>query len=345
MPEEIKTDDLNHDQRVRKIQDEIRQTGKETKSRDEWKGYFKSKGYLDDECDLGYVLEDANISYGVFSPKMNIIALILLGVLIIVIGIKLSWMSRDFREVIVRIFVIVSFLPVLFYIAYIKKQFEGYLVKVIEIDFNGKKADDPKIYSDELKDAGVQLLKYPSAEIEELFSLEYDKRETFFGQYQYTVGSGKSRRVYRYFFVMQRTNNLFPGVHCIRPLVDRNLWKKEIDLESVDFEKHYNVYTENPTDAFYVLNPRVMSVLLEEEVLKYICSFETVGEYLFMTFLDREINTGIRFNKDEPIIKYKDYINLKRDILCRLDLATNINDTISREIIDSGEKRSEAKNI
>ena len=50
-----------HDRRVQEIVKEIRKLGEETKTREEWKAYFKAKGYLDDECDLGYVLNYSQI--------------------------------------------------------------------------------------------------------------------------------------------------------------------------------------------------------------------------------------------------------------------------------------------
>jgi len=133
----------------------------------------------------------------------------------------------------------------------------------------------------------------------------------------------------------------FPEVLCVRNGKDHRYKKKEVSLEAVDFNKNYYVYTDNPSDAFYVLNPRLMDSMLKKELLDYVIAIETFGDNLLVVFNNVDIIGGIKFGG--PIIKFKEYIKRKREILKRLDLSTDLNDVISREIVDENSKRSVAK--
>lgn len=332
--------ELNHDERVKEIKNEIKKTGKNTKTRAEWKKYFKEKGYTDDECDLGYVLMGAKINYGPFGPIISIIISIIIGAIIIMIGVRLS----DTKDILpIYAALAAGVLPTFFYVCYISFQFKKYSDKVIMTDFHASKEDYPDNWFSKWKKEGIIVLTYKDAEIPELFKLKYDNRETYFGKYKYTFRSGERDTTCTLFIVVQKTKTKFPVVHCLKPGLDRTFWKKEVHLEGNEFNKEYNIYTKNPTDAFYVFNPRIMVALLKKKTLKDLWAFETIGDYIFMVFNDVKLDTSFHFSPKEPIIEYGNYKDVKQSILYKLDLATDLNDVISRQIIDGGESRSVAK--
>jgi len=82
--------------------------------------------------------------------------------------------------------------------------------------------------------------------------------------------------------------------------------------------------------------------MIEPEIVKCLKSFETVGDYILMAFSKLDLSTPTRFKK--PYVRFADYKKIKQEMLKRLDFATDINDTLSREIVDDGKNRSVAKN-
>lgn len=324
-----------NDRHIQEMIKEMRSMGIGTKKILEWKAYFKKKGYLDDEVDLANVLVNAEIDYFPFSSWKTMVVIVLL-IAVVIYFLNTSYkgvLSGDSIEDLIQI----GFLVVVGYLGYLAGQFRKYTGKVIRLDFDAKPAKMLQSW----KVNGSKLLNYPAAQIINLFEMEYDKRQTFYGEYQYTVGSGKHRRTYSYAFIAQKAHKKLPLVHCFSPSLDRSFFKKEVKLEGNELNKKYNIYAKNPTDAFYVLNPRVMNALLEGEVLKALKSFETVGDFIIMSFANLTLHTGIRFKG--PIIRFKDYNGIKTKMLHHLDLASDLNDILSRLIVDSGEGRTVAK--
>jgi hypothetical protein len=66
-----------------------------------------------------------------------------------------------------------------------------------------------------------------------------------------------------------------------------------------------------------------------------------VGDWLVMAFSPRTIAAKITFQ--EPVIRFADYQEFKKRLLVPLDLSADINDVLSRQIVDSGEGRTQAK--
>lgn len=333
----------DNDRHVREIGAEINTLGVETKTREEWKAYFKAKGFGDDECDLGYVLSGAKINYGPFSPKWMLLSVFLLSAVllaIIVWWVYYSYGARMGEKTDGRIFTI-PIMPIILYFASLSHQFQKYCWKVIEHDFGAKSEVDPGAMIRQWKTSGAEFLGISNATIEKLFKLQYDNRETYFGSYVYWVQSGKHRRKVEKFVIVQRTKRPYPHARCVRPAEDKSFLRKKVQLEGVDFNAKYNVYSEKPVDAFYVFNPRVMMALLDTEILKTVKMFETAGEWITVVFEQVGMSTGIRFGG--PVIRYDDYHKVKHNLLRHLDLASDINDVLSREIVDDGSKRSEAK--
>ena len=340
----------DHDRRVKEIQKETKRLGKETKTREEWKTYFKAKGYLDDECDLAYVLEDAKINYGPLPPKLTIFLLVLLGIGIAfvlgpIMGSGSSSSYRSYSHSRSRNgssgVVYLASAPVLGYIFYLRRQFQKYSWRIMEADFKATLDPAPSRHFSDWKKAGAEFLGRSDAKITTFFETTYDNRLTHFGTYMYSEGSGKHRHTVECFLVVQETKTQFPHVLCRRPSADVALLRNSVQLEGIEFNKQYKVYADSPTDAFYMLNPRIMSALLDKGVLASIKSFETVGDLVVMIFGGLPLDTGVHFS--EPVVRFKDYESIKGRLLAQLDVATNLNDVLSREIVDDGSKRSEAK--
>jgi len=332
-----------NDRHVREIGDEINRVGVETKTREEWKTYFKAKGYGDDECDLGYILSGAKINYGPFSPKWMLFWALFASLLIFALIFWLLFWSHGVRfgeRADIRTFIF-SGAPIILYLSSLTSQFQKYCWKVIEHDFGAKGDVDPNGKFAQWKKGGAEFLGISSERVEKLFSLVYDQRETYFGSYVYWVQSGKHRRKVERFMIAQKTRQSFPHARCVRPMEDHSFLRKKIQLEGVDFNAQYHVYSEKPVDAFYVFNPRVMSALLDQDIVKTVKSFETAQDWIVIVFEQVGMSTGIRFGG--PVIRFDDYQKVKRNLLRHLDLATDINDVLSREIVDDGTKRSDAK--
>jgi hypothetical protein len=206
--------------------------------------------------------------------------------------------------------------------------------EVITLDFNASPSDQLP----EWKKNGSRLYIDPGDSILSLLKMQYDGRETYYGTYAF-----KANKDYTYTsFVAQKTKTTFPIVHCFYPWVDRTIFDKVIHLEGDKFSKVYNIYADKPEDAFYVFNPRVMEYMLEPETVKLLRSFETVGGYILTTFTTNRPFSAVGRSK-KPYIRFSDYETVKEDILRKLDIATDLNDTLSREIVDDGTKRSVAK--
>jgi hypothetical protein len=341
MPEEIKNDGIDHDQRVREIQDEIKQIGKDTKSREEWKEYFKSKGYSDDECDLGYVLVDAKINYGPIPPIVSIVLILFLELLFsYLLYTKISFKEDDLLVKIILILVIL-FAPIGIYFSFLIEQFKKITLSLLSDDFNAM-----DFSTDIFQEIKSDLFRHKGSKFLNLIKCGYDNRDTYFGDFLYVVDqSGKSQESHDYFVIIQKIKKIFPDIHCFRKMlllpaaIVNSL--SNVTLEG-DFNKEFKVYSKDPKDAFYVLNPRLMDGLCSREVFQDIRVFETTGNYIVIAFKKLKLS---KISFSEPIIQFGNYMDVKSKILKYLDIVNDLSDIISREIVDSGEKRSEAKNI
>jgi len=331
-----------HDHKVSEIGAEIGRLGIDTKTREAWKAYFKAKGYGDDECDLGLVLSGAKINYGPLAAKWMLFwSIAACGVVLFAMQWLMRSQSGELSGGANLASLVFSTVPLLIYLGFLSKQFQKFCWKVIEDDFGARSEPDPGAWMSQWKAAGAQFLGMPNAVLENLHKITYDSRETYFGFYSFFVRTGKSRTKVEKFMVVQRARQVYPCASCIRPKQEGPVSRKKVQLEGVDFGVKFKVYSEKPADAFYVFNPRVMSALLDPEILKTLNSFETAGDWIVLTFQGILIDTGIHLSG--PVIRYEDYQKTKRLLLHHLDLATDINDVLSRQIVDDGAKRSEAK--
>lgn len=109
---------------------------------------------------------------------------------------------------------------------------------------------------------------------------------------------------------------------------------KKVELESLEFNKKFNVYAKEEIEAYYILTPNMMERILNvNEKIK--------GDLLFC-FIDNKLHIGLYNNRDlfEPNIHKK--INLERDTLKtmeELNIITNFidlmnldNDLFRREV-------------
>jgi hypothetical protein len=111
-----------------------------------------------------------------------------------------------------------------------------------------------------------------------------------------------------------------------------------VKLEGVDFNQRFNVYSKAETDAFYVFNPRFMEALLQKENVLFM---ETFGDWLAVGLKgDSQVP---KFHTKEVPIRFAEYEACKLKMLEDLDTVNDLADVLSREIVDDGSKRSEAK--
>lgn len=109
---------------------------------------------------------------------------------------------------------------------------------------------------------------------------------------------------------------------------------KKVELESLEFNRKFNVYAKEEIEAYYILTPNMMERILNvNEKIK--------GDLLFC-FIDNKLHIGLYNNRDlfEPNIHKK--INLERDTLKtmeELNIITNFidlmnldNDLFRREV-------------
>lgn len=328
------------DQRILTLMNEI--STSETADKTSQKKWFKEKGYLDDEFDLAYCLKGARINTGPFTVRVSIILLIILG-----IGISF-WLSHIGASNIALIF---GFPPLLLYIIWIAAQKEKYLYKILSLDFDAKVIEEPELNAlhKKLRDEmGSIYLKTTHGSFMKGLRLLYDKRPTYFLDHSYSIGSGKHKTTIVHTLIIQEYEHNFPNAFCydVYTRMPSISLKNEVQLEGVDFNKAYKVYVpddKKKVDAFYVLNPRVMSGMLEPKVRNSLKIFETTGNTLIVG--THACVMAMTLNTKPPIISYAQYKNIKAGITARLDLATDIADVLTREIVDKGDQRSIAKEM
>lgn len=336
--------DLTHkeyfDQRILALMNEI--DNSETADKVGQKRRYKEKGYLDDEFDLAFCLKGARIETGPFSVRVSLILLIILG-----IGISI-WLSRTGATNIALIF---GFFPLLLYVIWLAAQKQKYLYKILSLDFDAKVIEGPELNAlyKKLKDEmGSIYLKTTHGRFTKGLRLIYDKRPTYFLDHIYSIGSGKHRTTIVHTLVIQEHEHNFPNTFCydVYTKMPIGLFKSDVQLEGADFNREYKVYVpdnKKKSDAFYVLNPRVMSKMLEPEVRKTLKIFETTGNMLIVGTYACVM--AMTIGTKPPIIPYAKYKNIKAEITSRLDLATDIADVLTREIVDKGDQRSIAKEM
>ncbi|MBN2087947.1 DUF3137 domain-containing protein [Candidatus Peregrinibacteria bacterium] len=312
---------------------------------DELKKEFKPKGYLDDEIDLAAALQYAQIKTGPFSSIVTVFLILILGIAITTLVNLIFGLGEDILNI--------SFFIILFgeiaYMGYIGAQMSKYFGKILASDFNGEELRrvEAKSMLDKWKANGASYLKRSNGRFHQMFKIEYDGRPTYFSNYTYTIGSGKNRRSYTYLFVVQKTHKSFPSVQCYKNSMHFTsfIHGKDIQLEGIEFNKLYKINsTDKESDAYYVFNPRLMSALIEKEKVDEVFLFETVGDEIMVGFKQMG-SAGSIFRTKQPIIKYADYKREKDHLIKCLDIATDLNDVLCREIVDAGDKRSVAKEI
>ena len=331
-----------HDKRIIEIINELnKRTGGLNKSA--VKAEFKSKKYFDDEIDLAFALQNAKLKTGPFSGSKTMLLILVVGILILV-GVKYLF---GLTEGIVQAIVIIVVVAEIAYIAFIGAQKSKIFFKILASDFNGKELTKNELgeFVKKLNNNGASYLKRSNGRFHTIFQTEYDKRPTSFGDFTYTIGSGKNRQSYTYLFIIQKTHKQFPPVQCYKNSLHHTsfIHGKDIDLESTEFNKLYKINsTVKESDAFYVLNPRVMSALIEKDKIDELVLFETIGDEIMLGFKKMgTAGSALRFKP--PIIQYNEYKNIKDHLIRCLDIATDLNDVLCREIVDDGQARSVAK--
>ena len=327
---ENKTETIDHDARILEIQKVIKSLGVESKTREEFKNDFKSQGYEDDECDLGYELVNAKLQTGPFSYGKTMIILTIITVLLIVF-------ARSF----------LGFILILIYFAYIQIQRTNYFKKILLNDFGARKLE--KEERDHLikkwEENKSYILDMPEGKMDDIFEIEYDKRKTYWADYHYVIGSGKHKKIIELLITVQSLKRPLPPIHCYRKSMQSEdiwHWAGNVEMESVEFNKKYNTrFLNHGEDAFYVLNPRVMVSLLEEKHVEKIKFMEILGSEVMVG--SGSLKIGGKIRAKGPIIKYDEYKKAKDQLIACLDIMTNVNDVLAREIVDDGSQRHTAK--
>lgn len=98
---------------------------------------------------------------------------------------------------------------------------------------------------------------------------------------------------------------------------------KKVELESLEFNKNFNVYARLEIEAYYILTPSMMERIMEVN--------EKIKGHLLFCFVDNKLHIGLYNNKDlfEPSIHKK--IDIERDILKtneELSIITNFIDLL-----------------
>jgi hypothetical protein len=182
------------------------------------------------------------------------------------------------------------------------------------------------------------------ARAEKIWRCQFDNRETYFGYFWWSRGSGKSRRTYHRTYVMQLIDKQFDPVILFPHTSDWNWPGEDVQLESNEFNRKFIVKTGgNTKNAFYTLNPRIMQRIMEEyEQHKF--NFLQIHDNLVITGYDEMeagLGVGVRFS--DPVITFAEYNNIKQKILRKLDLTANIADVLLRETVDMDGIRSQAE--
>ena len=99
---------------------------------------------------------------------------------------------------------------------------------------------------------------------------------------------------------------------------------KKVELESLEFNKKFNVYAKEEFEAYYILTPNMMEKILNVD--------EKIKGHLLFCFIDNKLHIGLCNNKDlfEPSIHKK--VNLERDTLKtmeELNIITNFIDLMN----------------
>lgn len=101
---------------------------------------------------------------------------------------------------------------------------------------------------------------------------------------------------------------------------------QSVEMEDMEFNKDFDVYSSNDLDAFYVLTPKTI------ENIKTI--HKKIKGYLLFCFINNKLHIGVYNNRDsyEPkIYKKVDYENAKKDILKELNDITSFIDELQLE--------------
>lgn len=99
---------------------------------------------------------------------------------------------------------------------------------------------------------------------------------------------------------------------------------KKVELESLEFNKKFNVYARKEIEAYYILTPSMMEKIMNVN--------EKIKGHLLFCFIDNKLHIGLYNNKDlfEPSIHKK--IDIARDILKtneELSIITNFIDLLN----------------
>ncbi len=330
---------LNHDERVKKISAVLKEYEKEAYSIDEWKQHFKSKGYTDDEIDLGYALTDAESIYNPSSSLLTTIVIFIFSLVLAYLAYVRSGENIKSGEEYIQILsTVLAFLtPNALYFKYLKGKLGKIYYSILKNDFQAQYIQ--KKYFVNLEST---LFQHMNSKFHNLLACSYDKRNTFFGNFHYVIAKNYE---HDFFVVIQELKKPFPNIHCFRKMkmlpINIAHGLNKVTLEG-KFNEEFSVYTQNPTDAFYVLNPRIMDKLLQREVFQDIKIFEVIGNYLLVSFKEQKL---YKIRLKPPIVKFEDYIVGKKKVLEFMDIVSDLSDVISRQIIDDGSNRNVAKNM
>ncbi|MEE3350327.1 MAG: DUF3137 domain-containing protein [Candidatus Gastranaerophilaceae bacterium] len=105
--------------------------------------------------------------------------------------------------------------------------------------------------------------KFADAEVDDVFNGIYKNVRISVVEAEYSIGSGKNRRTtFKGVIIKLNMNKKFSGhtIVCNDSIMHNSPVKelKRTELEDVEFEKKYDVFTNDPVEARYILNPRFM---------------------------------------------------------------------------------------
>lgn len=312
---------------------EVRKT-KPNLSHAEIKTVLKGRG-TDDELDLAIVMEEVKpVNWWWVGVKYLLVTVVIL-LIMLVVNFTLHIVPDQF-------FFMVPAGAIILFFSMNAGYRQEYLEKLINHDFGFVEmtGHEAKQYLDMIlgvpKDAKARMIK----------KCQFDGRESYYGFFEWERGSGKSKQTFYRTYVLQVMDKNFDPI-LIQPhsVVGLDLFGEDVELESNEFNQQFVVKTGGePKNAFYTLNPRVMELILKEYD-DYNFNFLQVHDNVVVLGYDERmggIRLGSKFNL--PVIEFDEFLIIKKKILQKFDVLSNISDGLLREIIDEEGIRSQAEN-
>lgn len=232
-----------------------------------------------------------------------------------------------------------AFASIIIYLLYgLKRQQQ--IFSIIALDFNGKIIEKPSENNHIAKISKNSYFLPNNTFFTHVIQTKYDEKTTIFGEYQWSEGAGDNKTTYLRSFIIQELVDKNFANTIIIPHAEisilSNFAGQDIQLESEDFNKIFAVKsTGKPKSAFYTLNPRVMSQILDEYKNNQFCGLIIEKDYLFISYNSKTDTINTIFNQDN--LTPSAYKTIKNTIITELNSCSKISDTLLKNSISTPE--------